>query len=314
MQLMSAWSPLIYLGCWAATLSTALTNLLSVPRLLQALGLDEIYPGLIFFSKGYGKHNEPYRGYVLTLAVSVFFVLIANLNLIAPLISTFYLVSYAFINYCTFHAATVKPLGWRPTFRFYNEWLSLFGAVVCIGIMFLIDWASAIITIAFLFALYLVVVYRKPDVNWGSSTQAQTYKTALASALQLQDVSDHVKNYSPQILVLAGKPYHRPPLIDLAHLITKNNSLLIVGDVIPDVISYRRRKAFMKEADAWIAAHKIKAFYNIVSGVDYEAGCKALVQASGFGKLTPNVVLLGFKSDWRTCGATELMQYFNILQ
>lgn len=78
MQLMSAWSPLIYAGCWAATLSTALTNLLSVPRLIQALGIDKIYPGLIFFSKPYGKAGEPYRGYVLTLIVSCLFLLIGK--------------------------------------------------------------------------------------------------------------------------------------------------------------------------------------------------------------------------------------------
>lgn len=117
MQLMSLWGPLIYAGCFAATLSTALTNLLSVPRLIQALGKDRIYPGLIFFSKGYGKHGEPYRGYVLTFFVSMTFLLIGQLNVIAPLISTFYLASYALINFCTFHAAFVKPLGWRPTFR-----------------------------------------------------------------------------------------------------------------------------------------------------------------------------------------------------
>lgn len=75
---MSAWGPLIYMGCWAATLSTALTNLLSVPRLIQALGIDRIYPGLIYFSKGYGKAGEPYRGYVLTFFVSAAFLLIGK--------------------------------------------------------------------------------------------------------------------------------------------------------------------------------------------------------------------------------------------
>lgn len=78
MQLMSIFGPLIYAGCFAATLSTALTNLLSVPRLIQALGKDRIYPGLIFFAKGYGKHGEPYRGYVLTFIVSVLFLLIGK--------------------------------------------------------------------------------------------------------------------------------------------------------------------------------------------------------------------------------------------
>jgi len=70
------------------------------------------------------------------------------------------------------------------------------------------------------------------DVNWGSSTQAQTYKTALASVQKLDNVNEHVKNYRPQILVLTGKPQDRPPLVDLTKLITKNNALMMCGHVV----------------------------------------------------------------------------------
>lgn len=64
--------------------------------------------------------------------------------------------------------------------QYYNTWLSLLGFILCVAIMFLIDWTTSLITFVIIFALYLIVVYRKPDVNWGSSTQAQTYKTALS--------------------------------------------------------------------------------------------------------------------------------------
>ena len=93
MQLMAAWGPLIYAGCFAATLSTALTNLLSVPRLIQALGKDRIYPGLIFFSKGYGKHGEPYRGYVLTFFISGMFLLIGEFTLLECFFKQYYVIS-----------------------------------------------------------------------------------------------------------------------------------------------------------------------------------------------------------------------------
>ena len=314
MQLMSLSSIVIYVGCWAATLSTALTNLLSVPRLIQALGIDRIYPGLIFFSKGYGKHGEPYRGYVLVFLVSTTFVLIANLNLVAPLITNFYLASYALINFCTFHAATVKPLGWRPSFKFYNPWLSLCGCIACIAIMFLINVISTVITISVIFGLYWVVVYRKPGVNWGSSTQAQVYKTALTSAFKLQSTGDHVKNYRPQILVLSGSPTDRPPLIDMANLITKNNSLLLVGNILKDKLSHRKRQTLINEGVKYLKTRKIKSFYSIIDGFGLEEGARAMIQSSGFGKLTPNVVLLGYKTSWKTCKPLELEAYFNVLQ
>ena len=69
-------------------------------------------------------------------------------------------------------------------------------------------------------------------MNWGSSTQGQTYVSALKSTLDLASTEEHVKNYRPQILVLSGTPASRPPLIDFANLITKNISLLVCGHVL----------------------------------------------------------------------------------
>lgn len=50
---------------------------------------------------------------------------------------------------------------------------------------------------------------------------------------RLNSIDDHVKNYAPKILALTGPPAARPALIHLANLITKNNSLLIAGEVFP---------------------------------------------------------------------------------
>ena len=74
------------------------------------------------------------------------------------------------------------------------------------------------------------------EVNWGSSTQAQTYRAALTSIQQLVHIEEHVKNYRPQILVLTGLPSTRPALVDFAYLICKNNSLMVCGNVIQVII------------------------------------------------------------------------------
>lgn len=82
------------------------------------------------------------------------------------------------------------------------------------------------------------------DVNWGSSTQAQMYKTALSSAHSLARTGEHVKNYWPQLLVLAGRAHTRPALVDLASLITKAGSLMIVGDVEQVIMSPTQSASF----------------------------------------------------------------------
>ncbi|XP_021936580.1 solute carrier family 12 member 1 isoform X2 [Zootermopsis nevadensis] len=313
MELVSAFGPLIYAGCFAATLSSALASLVSAPKVFQALCKDQLYPYITWFAKGYGKNNEPVRGYVLCFFISIGFILIGELNAIAPLISNFFLAAYALINFSTFHASLAKPVGWRPKFRFYNMWLSLAGALLCVFVMFLISWWTALITLAFVLALYLIVAYRKPDVNWGSTTQAQTYKNALLSVQQLNNVEDHVKNYRPQILVLSGMPSFRPPLIDFAYLLTKNLSLLICGHILKGPVSQRIRNILTYKAHNWLRSHKIKAFYTHVDEVNFEEGAKALIQASGVGKLRPNILLMGYKGDWRECEREELAMYFEVM-
>ncbi|XP_041980816.1 bumetanide-sensitive sodium-(potassium)-chloride cotransporter [Aricia agestis] len=312
-RLVSAWGPLVYGGCFAATLSSALASLVSAPKVFQALCQDKLYPYLEFFAKGYGSNNEPVRGYALTFIIAVSCILMGGLNQIAPLISNFFLAAYALINFATFHANITKPVGWRPTFRLYNTWLSLVGAVVCVAIMFVVSWVTALVTLSCLLTLYLIVSYRKPDVNWGSTTQAQSYKSALSSVQHLNRVTDHVKNYRPQILVLTGFPGERPILTDFAYLITKDSSLLLCGHVIQNPTSHRTREALTSRAYHWLARRKIKAFYTIVDDTPLKDGASALLQASGLGKLKPNILLMGVREDWESSTRQELVDYVDIL-
>lgn len=312
MELVSLFGPLIYAGCFAATLSSALASLVSAPKVFQALCNDKLYPYIEYFGKGYGKNNEPVRGYVLTFFISIVFIQIGELNAIAPLISNFYLASYALINFSTFHATLVKPIGWRPTFKHYNMWVSLLGALLCVVVMFVISWWTALITFTVILALYLIVSYRKTDVNWGSSTQAQSYRNALDAVLQLGRVEEHVKNYQPQILVLASLPSCRPPLVDFASLMTKN-SLLICGHIITTPVAHRVRYVLYQKARNWFECHKLKSFYSLIDDATFEDGAKSLMETTGLGKLKPNILMMGYKMDWRTCDRTDLGMYFNVM-
>ncbi|XP_012268640.2 bumetanide-sensitive sodium-(potassium)-chloride cotransporter isoform X2 [Athalia rosae] len=310
-ELVSYFGPLIYAGCFAATLSSALASLVSAPKVFQALCLDELYPGIAWFSGQPGK--EPVRGYILTFVIAVGFILIGELNAIAPLISNFFLAAYTLVNFSTFHASLAKPIGWRPTFKYYNMWLSLAGSILCVAVMFLISWWTALITLSVVLALYLVVSYRKPDVNWGSTTQAQTYNSALTAVQQLDRVEEHVKNYRPQVLVLSGPPSARSVLVDFAHLVTKNHSLLICGHIVESVLPHRTRASLISKSTSWLRANKVKGFYSMIDAATFQEGATAMLQISGLGKLKPNILLMGYKQDWATCSRHELTMYFNVM-
>ncbi|KFQ51231.1 Solute carrier family 12 member 1 [Nestor notabilis] len=315
MSMVSGFGPLITAGIFSATLSSALASLVSAPKVFQALCKDNVYKGLHFFAKGYGKNNEPIRGYVLTFVIAMAFILIAELNTIAPIISNFFLASYALINFSCFHASYAKSPGWRPAFRYYNMWVSLFGALLCCGVMFVINWWAALITYAIELFLYIYVTYKKPDVNWGSSTQALYYINALDSALALTTVEDHVKNFRPQCIALTGAPMIRPALLDITHTFTKNNGLCICCEVYtgPRKLCVKEMNSGMAKKQAWLTKNKRKAFYTAVAADSFRDGVKSLLQASGLGRMKPNTLVIGFKKDWRNATATEVENYVGVI-
>ncbi|XP_027029426.2 solute carrier family 12 member 2 isoform X2 [Tachysurus fulvidraco] len=314
MSVVSGFGPLITAGIFSATLSSALASLVSAPKVFQALCKDNIYPGIAGFGKGYGKNNEPLRGYFLTFGIALAFILIAELNVIAPIISNFFLASYALINFSVFHASLANSPGWRPSFKYYNMWVSLAGAVLCCVVMFVINWWAALLTNVIVLSLYIYVNYKKPDVNWGSSTQALTYHQALTHSLQLCGVADHVKTFRPQCLVMTGAPNSRPALLHLVHAFTKNVGLMVCGHVR---ISSRRPNFKelnndMLRYQRWLL-NNCKAFYNPVIADDLRLGTQYLLQAAGLGRLKPNTLVLGFKNDWQIADMKETETYVNMI-
>lgn len=316
MSLVSGFSPIISAGIFSATLSSALASLVSAPKVFQALCKDNIYPYIGIFAKGYGKNNEPLRGYFLTFGIALGFILIGELNTIAPIISNFFLASYTLINFSVFHASLANSPGWRPSFKFYNMWVSLAGAILCGVVMFVINWGAALLTNVIVIGLYIYVSHKKPDVNWGSSTQALTYQQALTHTLHLSAVEDHVKNFRPQCLVMTGYPNSRPALLDLVHSFTKNVGLMICGHV--RMQGYRKPNFKELAADhsryqRWLMRNETKAFYTPVFAENLRQGTQYLLQAAGLGRLRPNTLVLGFKNDWRDGDMMNVETYINMI-
>uniref|UniRef100_A0A914X9Q7 Solute carrier family 12 member 2 n=1 Tax=Plectus sambesii TaxID=2011161 RepID=A0A914X9Q7_9BILA len=316
----SAFGPLIQAGIFAATLSSALASLVSAPKIFQAVCRDNLLPKIHVFGKGYGTQDEPRRAYILVFVITMAVICIGDLNVIAPIISNFFLGTYALINYASFDASFARSPGWRPTFKYYNQWVSLFGGALCIVVMFVMSWWTALITAFVFVALFVYILHRKPEANWGSSMQANNYRSTLLAMLKLTNSEDHVKNYRPQVLVMTGNPAARAALVDFAYNITKGRSLMVCGHIVPYDVSDRvffclskLEKLFTK----WLENRKVKAFYNPIANATLSSGTDILLQMSGLGKLKPNVLLMGFKGNWNANkleGLDDINEYFKAIR
>ncbi|XP_029930991.1 solute carrier family 12 member 3-like [Myripristis murdjan] len=280
MSMVSGFAPLITAGIFGATLSSALACLVSAAKVFQCLCKDKLYPLIGFFGKGYGKNDEPLRGYILTYIIAVCFILIAELNTIAPIISNFFLCSYALINFSCFHASITNSPGWRPSFQYYSKWASLLGAVVSVVVMFLLTWWAALIAIGIVVFLLGYALYKRPAVNWGSSVQASSYNMALSYCIGLNFVEDHIKNYRPQCLVLTGPPSSRPALVDFVSSFTKGLSLMVCAHVLIDGCPSIAETARSSSHVTWLNQRKVKSFYQGVVARDLQSGANILLQVT----------------------------------
>ena len=65
-----------------------------------------------------------------------------------------------------------------------------------------------------------------------------------------------------------------------------------------------QRKAYM-----YLRLKKIKGFWSQVESPTLQSGVAAMLSLAGLGKMKPNILLLGFKNDWRTCDKQVLEEF-----
>ena len=158
------------------------------------------------------------------------------------------------MNLSCFHSSYTKSPGWRPSFKYYNQWVSLLSAIACFVLMFVMNPIYGGITVGiqvqlmcipldqflnfslcscFWEAMSTLLTQRRtgeapPKPKLSSLPWMQHRLVSEASFSQrldhlgwivnegitecfqeITDTPDHVKNYRPKLLVLAGNPAHR---------------------------------------------------------------------------------------------------------
>ncbi|HMA66521.1 MAG TPA: amino acid permease, partial [Desulfosalsimonadaceae bacterium] len=172
MKRVAAIDALVLAGVIAATLSSGMASFMGAPRILQSLAADRIFPFLLPFARGAGEMNNPRRGVLLSGGIALFTIALGNLNLIAPIVSMFFLISYGLLNYATYFEARAASPSFRPTFRFYDRRASLVGCLACLGVMLAIDVTAGIVALALLLAVFQYVKRTAGPARWADSRRS----------------------------------------------------------------------------------------------------------------------------------------------
>lgn len=296
MQRIARVPALIFVGLWAATLSSALASLLAAPRTLQALARDRVLP--FWLGRGSGPQKEPKLALAVSTVLAGLCLLLGQLDLIAPIISMFFLAAYGTVNLVAGLSRLVSNPSYRPTFRVH--WLPcLLGAAGCLFVMLLLNVLATLASIVVIAGIYLLLKRRQYQTAWGDERSGMWFSVARLGLLKLAASRQHVRNWRPVILVLVGNPKSRLALIGLAERLEAKRGLLFLAQIATgDWQKLLPRQAGMQKGmNEFIRENRLSAVGKAIVADTFEHGVSTLLQVVGVGGLEPNTVLLGWSED-----------------
>ena len=294
MKRVSSVAALIDAGVIAATLSSAMASFLGAPRVLQSLAGDRIFSFLLPFSKGSGLKGNPRRGVILTAGIAFSVIALGNLNVIARVVSMFFLISYGLLNYATFFEARASSPSFRPKFRWFDAKVSLAGFLACLGLMLAIDPTAGAVAISVLFAIYQYLKRTSGPSRWADSRRSYHLQLVREHLLAAASEPEHPRDWRPQLLALADGPEAREELLTFAAWIEGGGGLttaaaLLEGAGVKMLKSQSEAKSRLSKEISEIG---VKAFPLVLFTPDVHLGIHLLVQAAGIGPLKVNTILV----------------------
>lgn len=161
----AAWGLPVLAGLLGATFSSALSSLVGAPRILQALGAHNIIPKGKWFAKK-TKKGEPRNSLFVTGVIVLSALMLRDLNIVAPLITMFFLITYAMINLVVLIEQNLELISFRPFLKI-PKMVSLLGTIGCVFAMFIINPTFSLIAIAIVLGLYSVLIRRHLHAPFG---------------------------------------------------------------------------------------------------------------------------------------------------
>jgi len=286
-------------GVIAATLSSAMASFLGAPRILQSMARDRIFPFLLAFAQGSGPTSNPRRGVLLAAGIAFATIALGNLNVIAPVVSMFFLVSYGLLNYATFYEARAASPSFRPRFRWFDRRLSLVGWLACLGVILAINLAAGAVAVAVLFAIYQYLSRSAGPARWADSRRSYHLQRLREHLLSAATEPEHPRDWRPQILAFSNDSSRREQIIRFASWLEGKSGLTTAVRILEGegAKMVKLKEEAEEELHDDIKKSGLSAFPLVVTAPNLTVGIHTLVQAFGMGPIKANTVLLNWLDE-----------------
>lgn len=286
-------SPIVLAGLLGATLSSALGSFIGAPRIMLALAEKGILPESKELAKT-SKKGEPINSMLITAVIVFIGISLRDLNTIAPILTMFFMITYAMVNIVVLVEQLLSLPSYRPTLK-VPLIIPALGAFGSIAIMFVINVIVALtsLILIFLFYFYLVNLKLKSEVGDSRSglfTALAEWATKKSSSLSPQK---EVRSWRPDLLIPMTMPKEIRSSYKLIHsIIHPNGSIKILSLFNENPEDQKNIELFLKNASQKYKESGISVSYAFVENRELNTTINISMQSLNAAFFKPNIIFV----------------------
>ena len=291
----SFWPPIMIAGVLGATFSSALGSIIGSSRILYAMGQHHVLPKGAWLAE-VDAEGQPRNAMIITGILIFVTMMLRDLNAIAPLVSMFFLVTYAMLNVVVIIEQSLGLISFRPKFTIprFVPWIGLVSSLFA---MFIINPTVSLVSWALMFGVYGVLSradLKTPfeDVRSGLFSSFSEWAAKHTAGLQHKQE----RSWKPNLLV---------PCTDAA---TVQGSFGLVRDIafskgsatLMGVHPHPVQSGLAPDLEVVAASFKARGVYSSVSVMrtaDFAAGVNFGNQALASAFFRPNIIFLSAQEE-----------------
>ncbi|NXP30895.1 S12A8 protein, partial [Leiothrix lutea] len=105
---------LFLLGLYISSLASCMGGLYGAPRILQCIAQENVIPMLAFLGRGKGPNKTPVAAICLTSLITMAFVFIGQVNVLAPIVTINFMLTYIAVDYSYFSISLSYNIQQKP--------------------------------------------------------------------------------------------------------------------------------------------------------------------------------------------------------
>ncbi len=293
---------LIPLGLAASTLSSALGSVMIAPRTLQALGADRSFPGRkmnYILARGRTETNEPYNATLLTCIIAFFFVAVGNVNMVAQIISMFFMVTYGSLCLISFLNHFGSDPSYRPSFK--SRWyLSLAGFLISLWLMLMISTPYTIVAFVIMGVIYSWISRHHKDRK-GLEAIFQSTFFQLARKIQIYLQKSEKKkdtSWRPSVVCISKNTFNRSKPFELITWISHRYGFATYIHLIEGYFSRATYRQSAEELEQLIKLSEIEesnVYVDTLISPSYTSAIAQVIQLPSISGMETNMALFEYE-------------------